>query len=378
MNANADTKPRILMVGPRRPPVGGMATVVENLVDALSPDYEVRLVNNVKTTSAGRSLAQGVTSQLRLLWQLGCGCRAFRPTLVHIHTCSWSTFWRNGADVMLARALGQRVVLHVHGAEFHRFLDSLPPGRARLARLIFSLCHRIVVLGTGWKRILGSWAEPSKVAVVPNGVPVPEAFERADDALFTVICPANYERRKGQEYLIRAVAALGGRESMRLLLLGCESEAGRKGQLLAEAQALRIADRVEIPGLATGAEMEARWRSADAFCLPSFDEGLPMSMLEAMAHRLPVLATTVGAIPEAVADGVEALLFEPGDVETLTEHLRCLVSDPERARALAEAGHARLLRDFSLSRSVALLREVYEDVVRAERGRPSRPSVRSP
>jgi glycosyltransferase involved in cell wall biosynthesis len=84
-----------------------------------------------------------------------------------------------------------------------------------------------------------------------------------------------------------------------------------------------------------------------------------MSVLEAMAIGLPVVATRVGAIPEAITHGREGLLFEPGDIAALSGHLTRLMREPDTAAALGKAGRARLARDFSLAQSAARLLAVY-------------------
>ena len=396
MKVGADPAVRVLMLGPLPPPVGGMATVVANLADAfanLGPSIEqtsdpgadpepaaestavfrpiaLRLLNNVKTTAEGRSLWQGIAAQLRLLRRLASICIGWRPHLVHIHTCSWFSFWRSAVDLLLARVLLCPVVLHIHGAQFHRFLDSLSAPHAWLARRVFALSNRIIVLGDGWKQVLDGWADLAKVVVVPNGVPVQTPIHdpvrdleldpiRAADAPFRIICLANYEARKGQADLLRAAARLDGRRPVQVLLFGFEAEPGQRQALLALAAELGIAERVEVPGPVTGAEKERSLRGAQCFCLPSYDEGLPMSMLEAMALALPVVVTAVGAIPEAVVDGEQGLLYPPGDIDALSAHLQTLVDDPAGAARIGWTGRERLISSFSLERSVSLLAGVY-------------------
>lgn len=354
--------PRVLMLGPLPPPVGGMASVVQNLSSALSARLRLRVIDTVKTTADDRSLWQGAAAQLRLLGRLAQECLVWRPTVVHIHTCSWLTFWRNGVDVLLARLLGRRVVLHIHGAQFHRFLGGLSGARAWLARRVLRAAHRVVVLGAGWREVLSAWTDPARLVVVPNGVPVGRQVEPSPQGPFRVLCLANYEARKGQEDLLRAVAALAAERPVRVELLGFEAEPGRRQRLLAQATALGV--DADIPGPVTGADKEARLAAAHCFCLPSYDEGLPMSMLEAMAVGLPVVATRVGAIPEALVDGEEGLLFAPGDTDALTGHLQRLIREPAAAAALGAAGRERLAHDFSLAHSAELLLGVYASLAR--------------
>ncbi len=357
MNTRA-LAPRVLMLGPLPPPVGGMATVVANLLAALAADCDVALLNTVKTTAPNRRLPQALLAHGRLLLRLGAHCLAGRR-VVHIHTCSWFSFWRNAVDVVVAKALGRRVVLHVHGAEFHRFLNALSPLQARVMRLVLARCDRVVTLGPHWQRLLGQWCDESRVVVIANGVPVPTLAERPRGAVFTIVCLANYERRKAQEDLLHAVARLRASGPVHLALLGMEAEPGRAASLSALAVELGIADAVSIPGPVSGEAKARWWARADAFCLPSHDEGLPMSMLEAMAHGIPVVVTRVGSIPEAIENHRHGLLFTPGDVDQLHDHLQALLTQPARARQLGLAGRARVTEAFSLETSCAALLALY-------------------
>lgn len=337
--------------------------MVQNLTHALSDRVALRVINNVKTTATDRSLWQGVAAQLRLLGRLAGVCLTWRPTAVHIHTCSWFSFWRNGADLVLVRLLGRRAVLHIHGGQFHRFLESLTGVRAWLARRLLSAAHRIVVLSPGWREILLPWANSARIVVVPNGVPVREPATPPNDGPFRILCLAHYQSGKGQEDLLRATAALRVHRAVRVDLLGSEAEPGRREALMALARELGL-DGVKVPGPVVGAAKNAKLAAAHCFCLPSYNEGLPMSMLEAMAVGLPVVATRVGAIPEALVDGAEGLLFAPGDTAALTGHLQRLITEPAAAAALGAAGRERLARDFSLAHSAELLLGVYASLAR--------------
>jgi glycosyltransferase involved in cell wall biosynthesis len=277
------------------------------------------------------------------------------------------TFWRNAADVLLARLAGRRVLLHIHGAQFHTFLAGMAPLEASGLRWILARCDRIVVLGQGWKRLMDQWSEPSRVSVVPNGVPLPAPVDPVSPP-FQVVCLANYERRKGLMDLVSAVARLraSGRD-VRVVLLGAEAESGCRAKLTSQSHQLGIADAVIVFGPAMGAEKEAWLASSSCLCLPSYDEGLPMAMLEAMAAGLPVIVTRVGAVPEAVVDGEEGLLFSPGDVDMLSQHLRTLYDDPQLASRLAGAGRRRVEREFSLDASAHMLQQLYAEVIEDRR-----------
>ncbi|MCP5142376.1 MAG: glycosyltransferase family 4 protein [Gammaproteobacteria bacterium] len=354
---------KILQLGPLPPPVGGMATVIADLSREQEARHEVRILNNVKTTALDRALWQGVVAQLRLLLKLAGWCLGWRPDVVHVHTCSWGTFWRNGIDVLLARLFFRRVVLHIHGAEFHKFLASLAPGRAWLARRVFALADAVIVLGEQWAEIIGPWCPQGRVHVVPNGVPVPDSTATgAEDAPPVILCLGNYERRKGQADLIATLARMT--QPARLLLHGFESEPGQREKLAELAASLGLGERVALPGPVMGAAKEAAVRASDLFCLPSYDEGLPMSMLEAMAAGLPVVVTSVGAIPEALVDGEDGVIVPPGDSAALARALDDLLADAGKRGRIAAAGRAKVERDYSVARVARDVDAIYEALTR--------------
>jgi len=106
--------------------------------------------------------------------------------------------------------------------------------------------------------------------------------------------------------------------------------------------------------------------ATDVFVLPSYAEALPMAMLEAMAQALPVICTRVGAIDEAVTDGVEGFLIGPGDVDALAQRMATLAGDPQLRRRMGRAARRRVERQFSLETMVDRLAVIYERAV----GRP--------
>ena len=261
---------RVLHIGPLPPPTGGMATVVAHLSQTLRSRCDVAVVNNAKTTPSDRTLLQGIAAQWRLLARL---CRVlwqWRPDIVHIHTCSDFTFWRNGLDVMLAKLFGSQVLLHIHGGRFHEFLGGLATGRAHLARLILARADRVIVLGKLWEERLADWCPPGRMALVPNGVFIPaDGPSPGADTAGGIVCVANYDRRKGLEDLIRAVARMQVARPVRLTLLGPEVEPGYREVLERLAVEVGIRDRLDMPGAVRFEEVARYFKAAEVFCLPS-------------------------------------------------------------------------------------------------------------
>ncbi len=354
---------RVIMSGPLPPAVGGMAAVLDTLANSSLPTHvQLRFFETGKTTPVGRSTLTGVFARLRLMvaWWKELGVHP-RP-IAHIHTCSGLTFFLDGLLLLLARARGAPTVLHVHGARFDAFLDGLGDVRLKLARWIARKADVVVVLSDDWRARLASRLPGSTLRVVSNGV-TPFSMTPArtrDVAAPTFLFLGNLGRRKGVHVLLEAVAR--SRSKWRLLLAGGEEEAGFADWTRSEVARLGIQDRVELLGPIVGAAKQSLLARSDAFVLPSLAEGLPMALLEAMAAGLPVVVTSVGAMPEVVRNEREGLVVPPDDAAALALALDRVAASSEYRQALGHAASIACERDFGVDSMVEKLLGVYSEL----------------
>jgi glycosyltransferase involved in cell wall biosynthesis len=186
-------------------------------------------------------------------------------------------------------------------------------------------------------------AETRKRARTELGIPLDGALAVAVGSLFPV---------KDHPTLLKAVASLPG---TRLAIAGEGSELQALEEL---TNALQISERVHLLGLR--ADVDRVLRSADVFCQPSLSEGLPLSIIEAMAWGLPVVATRVGGIPEVVDEGGTGYLVPPGDPAALARGIERVLSEPLRAEELGRSAMQRAHADFSLEKMVDAYVNLYE------------------
>ena len=170
--------------------------------------------------------------------------------------------------------------------------------------------------------------------------------------------------RKGQALLVEAVAELARRGvQARLTVVG---DGPRLQELRTLAERLGVADRVTFAGAVGQDRIGAYYQRAGLFALPSFAEGVPVVLMEAMATGLPVVASRIAGVPELVEDGVSGLLVEPGSVSSLTGALARLLSDrPEQRRAMGEKGREKVVAEFDLEQTAGQLRETFAELVPA-------------
>ena len=356
---------RVVMSGPLPPAIGGMASVIGALSQSeLAQRTDLALFNTGKQTSANRSLWEGVRARLTLMAAWRDLLRQHRADIAHIHTCSGFTFFLDGLLAAIARRQGCRVVLHVHGGLFDQFLDELNPVLHIAARHIARRADLLLALSDDWRHRLGQRLPDSRIAVLPNGVaPLVGQPQRAAGQPTTFLFLGQLSRLKGVDVLLDALEE--AQANWRVQLAGSESEPGFTDWLRAEIDHRQLADRMTLLGPMVGEAKNRTLAQADAFVLPSLAEGLPMSLLEAMAARLPVVVTTVGAIPEVIQDGVHGLLVPPGDATALAQAMDHLAHSPEQRETMGRAGHKLYEARYSVDAMAQALLSIYQSELSA-------------
>jgi glycosyltransferase involved in cell wall biosynthesis len=357
--------PHILMLGPTPPLTGGMATVVSNLKESsLAKQCQLVILNNGKTTSEDRSLTIGIASQLRFLGQLIITILRQKTDIVHIHTCSGFTFWRDCVHMALARLLARKVVLHIHGAKFDQFIADMNTLQQTLLKTAFEKAASVIVLSKEWLQKLRSFSPDAQWDVVPNGVIMPKKHRRMTESGANFIFLGDLSKRKGIYDLITAVgfASRHGFRGM-VYLAGGETSPGQKTKVEELIRQLGIQNQVKLLGIVSGNKKTEALREADCFVLPSYAEGLPMALLEAMAYELPVITTDVGGIPEVVTDGQEGFLIKPGDIKALADRMTLLAKDKKLRQRMGRAGRRRVEENYSMNVMVERIMKVYREIL---------------
>ncbi len=199
-----------------------------------------------------------------------------------------------------------------------------------------------------------------KFSVCPLGVDSRRYMPRQrppGDRPFTLLCVGSLTPAKGQAVLVEAAARLKewGRD-FRVVLAGAGPD---EAELRSSVRRLGLSDLVEFAGDLNQDEVQARYGQADAFVLPSFAEGAPVTLMEAMASGLPCVTTRITGIPEVIRDGVDGLLVTPSDALELADTLISLMGDPELCRELGEAGRRRVESEYELRHNVRRLGSLF-------------------
>ena len=349
---------RVLLVGRGAPERGGIPTFLETVASAdLGPDVRVELLNLGRAGVREGGRASGGNVARSAADARAVARTARRGDVVHLNTAFAPTVTavRAGLLVLAARSRGARVVVHVHGGRVALWLTT--PRLRRVAAAALRGAHVVVAVSQAVHDALAPVCG-DRLVLLDNAVDT-ELFAGPPrgSAPPRVLFAGGLTARKGVGDLLEASRLLDAQGvAHELALVGGTPDEGAAAEQDVRAGA---GPSARFLGPRPPADMPEVYRSADVFCLPSWYEAMPLSVLEAMACGLPVVATTVGDVPRMVDDGDSGLLVPPRDPAALAEALRVLLTAPERRARLGAQARRRVEERYAVRRLAADLRDLY-------------------
>jgi colanic acid/amylovoran biosynthesis glycosyltransferase len=201
-----------------------------------------------------------------------------------------------------------------------------------------------------------------KLHVIHVGIPI-EQFTRSGNGSAppedsTILFIGRHVPQKGHAALLEAIALLAERgRRVSVIMAG---EGPLRPTLERFAERLGIASQVSFPGAVGQEEIHAMYAGASIFCLPSFAEGVPTVLMEAMAMEVPVISTRITGVPELIDDGQTGLLVTPGRADQLADALERLLADTALCRDIGSAARDKVIREFNTARSAEQLHALFK------------------
>lgn len=315
----------VVMVGTSLETRGDVAAVLRAYRDAgLFDRWPVEYVASHRD---GRGLVKALKAVDGLLTFLALLCRHPKGVL-HVHSAAQASFWRKALFMAMALAARWPVIFHLHGGGFATFYDAdCGPLRRRLVRFFLDRAACIVVVSPRWSAWMTRVTRNPHIVSIAPAVTLPEPATNRQPVL--IACGlANADAPGGAE-LMAAV------ERLRPRFPGLAVEFGKRSWLLARAA---------------------------MYVLPTHTEGLPLSLLQAMAAGCPVVAGAIGAVPDVVDDGFNGLLVPPRDATALAGAIERLLSQPTLAREMGRAARATIASRFRPEAAVEKLGRLYQQL----------------
>lgn len=333
----------LLMFGPCLSEHGGMGAVQKHIINSVNNSAQKLDVQHI-TTWDGKNNTLILFSKALIAFCLYL--LKNRVDIVHIHVSERGSVLRKSVLALIAFTFSKPVIMHTHGCEFHMFYDNLPKIAKLLLSQVWQKCAYIIVLSESWKQTYVSKLQlnPKKVLVEYNPVVIPNNIttkdkKKSDKIVFVFLGKIN--QRKGVFDLLEAIAqlTLAYRKKLEIIIAGN----GEIKKAIALAQELEIDSIVTFPGWINTEQRDRLLEEADVFILPSYNEGLPMALLEAMSWKLPVITSPVGGIPEIITHKETGLLVESGNIQELLVSIQTLINDKSLRLKLGNATYEKAL-----------------------------------
>lgn len=349
--------PRVLFVGTLPPPVHGSAVVSRQIKDSklINESFRCDWVNlgtSRRMDEIGkRTLAKPlrfIGALLRTLWLL----IVHRYALCYLAiTCRGRGFLKDAPFMLLARLFCKRRVIHQHNKGMSKYVDIWP------YRWLLPLCYRNA------KVILLSWhlypdieriVKRENVLICPNGIRVQEfkssrvQRENDNNKIPRLLFLSNLVESKGVIVLLDALKILADKGySYQCDFVGGETKEIDANRFAEEVNKRQLNRLVVYQGRKYGDEKEEAFEMSDMFVFPSMEDCFPLVILEAMEHRLPIVTTTEGAIPDEVKDGENGIISERNNPESLADCISKLLDNPELRKKMGEDGFLKLHKYFT-------------------------------
>lgn len=357
--ANPRKKHRVLVVGPGANCKGGITTVIRNYgKSSFWAEFGCVHFSSTRDGSQAEKLVYVIHRCVVFLWVI----LTEGPTAISLHTSHGSSFYRKMFYLVVSRILRIPVVLHIHPAGFMDFYRRGSRLRQWLVRLAARLSNRVVFLSALQMEAFAEIFPKDKLIVVGNPVDV-SAFSSWHSDWCREPCQVLYLgwiiREKGVYDLVDAIPEVARQYPRASFVFGGTKEIERLDRLIAQRG---LGAHAKVAGWVEGEERLRLLHTSRMLILPSYSEGVPNVLLEAMAAGVPVIVTPVGGVPSIVQDGMTGIYVQPGDIGAIAEAICRLLGDSEECQRLADNAHREVARRFDIEVIAGQLRQIYGDL----------------
>ncbi|EKE04302.1 MAG: Glycosytransferase [uncultured bacterium] len=345
---------KILMIGPDINCKGGISSVIELYKNS---DIFINGIKLLSTYKEGNIFYKNFVYLLFLIRYVAVLSTDSDIGIVHIHTSSRGSFLRKFIALNIAKLFNKQVLLHIHGSEFNVFYEKSSIIIRNLVRYALNKSDTIITLSSYWQSEITKICQNEKIKVLYNPIVIKEAHFRESENI-NVLFMGRLGKRKGIPDILEAAKRIKS-DNIRFYLYGDgDIESFRK-----LIKTYNLEDKVFLLGWVSGKDKEQAFRNTDIYFLPSYSEGLPISILEAMANSLPIISTPVGGISEAVKDNINGFLVKPGDYISLAEKIEILANDKDLRYKMGIESFRIAKEKFDIAIISLQLKNLYEDLL---------------
>lgn len=349
---NKDLSSQVLFLGVSMKTKGGMTAVL------VSYDKYIENMRFIPTWKLGNKLVKSWYALQALVRTLFLLTFNKRIKFVHIHGAANASFDRCKLFIRLAKKCGKKVILHEHAADFVEYYQK--SGDKQGITKTLQMCDAMIVLSQSWKKFFASIGmEEERIHVLNNIVSPPTLLpeKHMEDGKLHLLYMGEISKRKGGFDLLKAVADNKEYFMDKLVLRMGGNEVD--GDIKAYIHDHGLESFVSYEGWIAGQKKIDCLNWEDVYILPSYNEGLPIAILEAMDYSHPVISTPVGGIPEVVKTGENGILVKPGATRAIADAIKYYVENREEIKKQGDKAY-QVVQDFFPEKVFGNLKGIYK------------------
>ena len=345
---------KVLMIGPDLNARGGISSVVQGYIDnGLSRKCELTYLSSTCSDNVFKKIKtyiKSISKSKKLIKE---------NDIIHIHVSKNGSFFRKYYFIKKAHKYNRKIILHIHSSKFIEFYKSNKFVKKRISRA-FEISDKVIVLSNYWKEQFEKICDKSKLFVLYNGIPYHEKYNK-DYKNENVLFLGRICKEKGIGDLLKSMSYILQKFPNTQLYIGGLGDI-KQYKFLSEK--LNIDSNVHWLGWINNKEKYLK--ECSVFILPSYHEGMPVSLLEGMTYGCACIATNVGAIPEIV-DNQQAILIKPGKIDDLSNAIISIISNTQKKKKMGDSAQLTIKQKYNIDIIINKLVKLYNDIINYEK-----------
>lgn len=347
---------KVLMVVPSFSAKGGITSVVSGYKNITVDDYKIKFVETYCDGSKIKKIFKFISGLTKYLYYM----IMWNPDIVHVHSSFGKSFSRKKYIIRIAKIFNKRIINHIHGADFDEFYTNTNKKMKNRIIKTYNCCDVIIALSEEWKNKLSIIIDERKIRIVENyGVIHKSDYSRKNNhsVLFLgFIC-----ERKGCFDIPLVVKKVKEKiPNVKFILCG-SGTSDDIDKLKKQIIENNVCDNVIFPGWVKDNKKRELLENSNLFFLPSYNEGMPMAILDAMGYALPIISTTVGGISKIVKNDYNGYIYKPGEIDKFSNAIIGLLNDENKLEAFGCNSIKVINNGYSFDNHIKKIFEIYNE-----------------
>lgn len=354
-------KKNILVIGSSLLDKGGIVTVMKNIEESkLNKEYNFIHIDTYITTSSIKKIfiyGKGILKILKTLYKE-------KIDLAHIHMSYKGSFYRKSLIILMLKLLNKPIIVHMHGSCFKDFYKDMNKLNKRYCKYTFENIDTLIVLSESWKEFFGDFVDTNKIVVINNSVPINiSKKDLIKKKKIEFVFMGRLGERKGIYDLIEVIKDIKDTnkyENKCNFILAGDGDIEKVNNLIKKYE---LDNYISNLGWIDGKIKENIFLEGDVFLLPSYNEGQPMAILEAMSYFMPCISTYVGGIPEVIKNDYNGYLNDPGDNSGLYRSIINFLENYDDRKRMSINAFKTVYENFNQEKEFNKLNEIYHKFI---------------